>query len=169
MNIENKLVAVNFRMGRSGKKPDVIVVHIQAGSQGGTDAWFRNPASGVSAHYGVSKHGEVVQWVADENTAYHAGTVKSPSAAIVLERAGKNPNTYTLGIECEGQATDDPPEAQMEALADLVHHLAETHKIPLTRRHVIGHREIRADKTCPGKIDVDAVVKRALVLAKGDI
>lgn len=168
MNVESKPLTVNFKVGRGGKRPDVIVIHIQQGSQGGTDAWFRNPASGVSAHYGVSKMGDVVQWVADMDTAYHAGTVKDPTAAIVVQRGKTNPNKYSIGIECEGKADDEPTTSQLIALAELVHDLAVRHSIPLTRRHVIGHREIRADKTCPGRIDVDDVVRAALLLATRD-
>ena len=166
MNIKTDLTKENFKNGRGGVKPDVIVVHIMEGSMSGTDAWFKNPASDVSAHYGVSKTGNVVQWVDDEDTAQHAGIVDKPSAAIVKERPGKNPNSYTLGIECEGKATETPPLPLLTALAELVRVLAERHEIPLTRRHVIGHREIRAGKTCPCKIDVDTVVKMALALAK---
>jgi len=165
LKLEINLLPVNFRKGRA-LKPDVIVIHIQEGTQKGTDEWFRNPAAKVSAHYGVALDGSVVQWVANEDTAQHAGNIKAPTAAIVKERRKLNPNSYSLGIECEGLAKNDPPDGQLEALAELVEQLAAKYSIPLTRRHVIGHREIRADKTCPGKIDVDDVVKRALRLAK---
>lgn len=162
--VEPRLIRVNFSRGRmGGAAPDVIVVHIQEGTMAGTDSWFRNPDSQVSAHYGVSKAGAVVQWVKDEDTAQHAGRVDRPTAAIVRERAGVNPNSYSLGIECEGKAIEDPPHAQLIALAELVLVLCQRHQIPLDRRHVIGHREIRASKPCPGKIDVDEVVR----LAKG--
>lgn len=162
MNIEPRLLRVNFSRGRDGGvDPVAIVVHIQEGTMAGTDSWFRNPASKVSAHYGVSKAGEVVQWVRDEDTAQHAGVVDRPTAAIVRERVGFNPNSYTLGIECEGRATDAPPADQMVALAELVKLLCTRHRIPLDRKHVIGHREVRGSKPCPGRIDVDEVVRLA--------
>lgn len=160
--IRPKLIARNFTAGRGGRKPDLIVVHVMAGTMAGTDAWFRNPDASVSAHYGVSKSGEVVQWVQDRDTAWHAGTMHKPTAALVKERAPLNPNRYSIGIECEGTGKDEPTEAQMDALAKLVRQLADVHKIPLDRKHVVGHREIRADKACPGKIDVDEVVRRAV-------
>lgn len=166
MNVEERPLNVNYREGRGGKKPDVIVIHIQEGTQAGTDSWFRNPASGVSAHYGVSKTGAVVQWVDDADTAYHAGKVTRPTAAIVKERSGTNPNSYSLGIECEGKAVDEPTRDLFNSLVELVQELAARHSIPLTRRHVIGHREIRADKTCPGLISVDKVVEYALMGAQ---
>lgn len=151
----------NWRPGRAGGVVDVIVVHIMEGTLSGTDQWFRNPASGVSAHYGVGRDGRVVQWVQDGDTAFHAGKKVRPSAAIVLERATENPNNYSIGIECEGRAGDEPPSDLLAALADLVATVADRHRIPVDRRHVVGHREIRADKGCPGRIDVDAVVRLA--------
>lgn len=158
MNIASKLVPVNFSKGRGGMRPDVIVIHIQEGTMSGTDAWFRNPQAKVSAHYGVGRDGSVVQWVSDADAAWHAGTVKDPTAEIVKDRPGLNPNQYSIGIECEGKATDEPTIHQLTALGELVRQLCGTHRIPFSRKHVVGHREIRADKTCPGKIDVDQVV-----------
>lgn len=168
MNVEERLLEGNFTVGRGGVRPDVIVVHIMEGSMSGTDAWFRRlPGSKdpVSAHYGVSKAGEVRQWVADEDQAWHAGKRVAPTAAIVKER-DLSPNLYSIGIECEGFAKDEPTSMQLASLAELVQEIAARHQIPLTRRHIIGHREIRANKPCPGKIDVDLVVKMALAIAK---
>jgi N-acetyl-anhydromuramyl-L-alanine amidase AmpD len=39
------------------------------GTLAGTDAWFTNPASQVSAQYGIGKNGEVHQYVKEEDTA----------------------------------------------------------------------------------------------------
>lgn len=161
MNIETKPLAINHAKGRSGKRPDVLVIHIMEGTLAGTDSWFRNPAAKVSAHYGVSRDGHIVQWVSDDNTAWHAGSVIRPTAPIVLERPGVNPNSYSIGIENEGFAHQAPTPQQLASLVELVVHLSHIHAIPLLRRHIVGHREIRADKTCPGLIDVDAVVALA--------
>ena len=150
----------DFTRGREAPMISAIVVHVMDGTMPGTDSWFRSSASKVSAHYGVSLAGDVVQWVRDEDTAWHAGIVRRPTAEIVRELGG-NPNDWSLGIECEGQSDQDPPEAQVRALAELVTLLCDRHGIPLDRKHVIGHREIRADKSCPGKIDVDEVVRLA--------
>lgn len=163
MNVESKLLSVNFAKGRGGMRPDVIVVHIQEGTMAGTDAWFRNPQSKVSAHYGVGRDGSVVRWVHDLDTAWHAGRVQNPTAQIVKERPGLNPNTYTIGIECEGKADQETTVLQLTALGELVRQLCFSLKIPATRKHVIGHREIFSGKTCPGKIDVDQIVSLARI------
>lgn len=35
--------------GRSGFRPEAVVVHIMEGTLAGTDSWFKKPASKVSA------------------------------------------------------------------------------------------------------------------------
>jgi hypothetical protein len=141
----------NFRAGRpSGLRPTAIVIHIMEGSIGSADNWFNNPASSVSAHYGVAKSGEVHQYVDEHDTAFHAGTVVRPTWAGIVP--GVNPNYYTVGIEHEGEA-EDPwpwPAAQIAASAALVGEIAARWSIPADLNHVVPHRSIRASKTCPG-------------------
>lgn len=162
MNIERAKVAPgNFHRGRA-YPVDMIVIHIMDGTMKGARNWFANEAAMVSAHYGISKAGDVVQWVDEKDTAYHAGTLVNPTSDLVRRRRPRNPNGYTIGVEVEGYPDDDPPAVQLEVLARLVHEIAARHHIPLVRRHIIGHREVRQDKTCPGRIDVDEVVSRAL-------
>lgn len=161
MKVIPNYLAVNHTKGRGGRKPDVIVIHVMEGSMSGTLSWFRNPRAKVSAHYGVSLLGNVVQYVKDEDAAWANGKMVRPTAAIVLERSAENPNDYTLSIEFEGTGTEPLTPLQKEAGVDLIRALAAEHGIPLDRRHVIGHREIRADKACPGRIDVDELVELA--------
>lgn len=42
-----------------GYKVLAIVDHIMGGTLAGTDAWFANPTSKVSSHFGVGKNGEI--------------------------------------------------------------------------------------------------------------
>lgn len=146
--------------GRAGYKPEAIVVHIMEGSLVGTDSWFANPASKVSAHYGVGKAGQVHQYVLDTDQAWHAGRVYNGTWAGL--RKGVNPNRYTIGIEHEGSGKDAWPTAMEEASATLIRDLCTKWSIPIDRAHVVGHREIYARKTCPGDTaDLDALVRRA--------
>jgi N-acetyl-anhydromuramyl-L-alanine amidase AmpD len=157
--------AGNFRPGRQGFRPKAIVIHIITGSQKGCDSWFNNPASGVSAHYSVGKHGEIHQYVDTEDCAFHAGVVALPSwTGVEREGTGQviNPNLYTLGIEHEGKPDDEWTEDMYASSAWLVRMLAEKYDIPLDRNHIIGHREIRATKTCPGpKVDLNKLIDQA--------
>lgn len=155
--------AKNFAEGRQGHRVQALVIHIMEGSMEGTLAWFRNPTSRVSSHYGVSRKGEVVQYVDDDDTAYHAGNVDRPTADLVKQNAGVNPNLWTIGIEHEGKADQEPTAAQMVASAELVAALCLKHSIPIDEKHVIPHHAIRASKPCPGKISV----KELVTLARG--
>lgn len=146
--------------GRGGYRPEALVIHVMEGTLPGTDAWFANPASKVSAHYGLGKGGAVHQYVLDTDQAWHAGRVYSPSWKGI--HAGVSPNRYTIGIEHEGRADDVWPEAMLDASATLIRDLCTRWAIPIDRDHVVGHREIYARKTCPGNtVDLAALVKRA--------
>lgn len=154
------LIPGNHSKGRS-RPVDMLVIHVMEGTMAGTLSWFRNPAAQVSAHYGISRAGEVVQYVHERDTAWHAGRVLRPTARLVRERAGVNPNSYSIGIENEGTGKDPPTEAQIWANVDLIRTLCRRYAIPITRRHIVGHNEIYAGKTCPGLIDVDDLVRLA--------
>lgn len=155
----------NFRAGRQGLRPKAIVIHIIVGSQSSADDWFNNPASGVSAHYSVSKAGVIHQYVDPDDTAFHAGNVASPTWAGIERRPDGsflNPNLYTLGIEHEGKPDDDWTDAMYDASSQLVRMLADRYAIPLDSNHVIRHRDIRATKTCPGsKADLSRIIAQA--------
>jgi hypothetical protein len=149
-----------FVKGRPGFRPEAIVIHIMEGTLIGTGAWFNNPASKVSAHYGIGKNGQVNVYVSEPDTAFHAGIIDNASWTLI--KANVNPNYYTVGIEHEGRANDDWPDSQYEASAELIAEIGQRWKIQLDRKHIIGHREIRASKTCPGSgVDLDALIARA--------
>src|SRR5882757_5873164 len=123
---------VNFRPGRPfGSKAEAIVIHCMDGTLAGTDAWFRDPAARVSAHYGVGVDGRIHQYVSEDDTAFHAGIVVNPTAAMVLSRPSVNPNFYTIGIEHEGKAGDAWTAQQGAASAALVGDIAARRGIPL--------------------------------------
>ena len=141
----------NFRQGRFGKcRPEAVVIHISEGTIASADAWFGNPKALVSAHYCVAKSGEIHQYVKEEDTAYHAGNPVRPTWKLLTQ--GINPNAYTIGIEHEGHALDEGPwpDAQYEASAELVASITARLGIPVDEEHIVLHREIRGDKTCPG-------------------
>ncbi|MGQ0815605.1 MAG: N-acetylmuramoyl-L-alanine amidase [Gemmatimonadota bacterium] len=146
--------------GRSGHRPEAIVIHIMEGTLAGTDSWFKSPQSKVSAHYGVGQNGEIHQYVAEGDTAFHAG--RTFNCTWKGRRAGVNPNSNTIGIEHEGQANSDWSTKMYEASAALIAEIANRWSIPLDRDHIVGHREIYGHKTCPGaKVDLDHLIERA--------
>jgi N-acetyl-anhydromuramyl-L-alanine amidase AmpD len=149
----------NFQAGRpNGHRPRAIVIHIMDGSLVGTDSWFNDRASGVSAHYGIGKAGTVHQYVRETDTAFHAGTVVRPTWPLL--KPGINPNYYTIGIEHEGFGGPGTswPKGMLEASVALVGDIARRWGIPLDADHIIPHRAIRATKPhCPGRgVDLGA-------------
>jgi N-acetyl-anhydromuramyl-L-alanine amidase AmpD len=149
MNIKKNLVA-NFS-SREGYKPELIVVHISAGSLTSMTNWFSTPGSQASAHYGVGKDGSILQYVEESNKAWHAGRVNNPS--FKLYKPGINPNLYTIGIENEGQDLANATVEQMRSLCELIKDVAKRNNIPLDRDHIIGHFQIDAINRpyCPSK------------------
>jgi N-acetyl-anhydromuramyl-L-alanine amidase AmpD len=147
---------------------ELIVIHIEAGTEEGTINWFANPKSHVSAHYSVSKTGQVYQHVPEDLVAYHAGIPKPCVWADESKNPypGRNPNVYSVGIEHEG--FDDGqswPEAQVQASAALVADICTRHQIPIDRAHVVGHHEIFAGHSCPGSAcPIDRIVELAAAI-----
>ncbi len=150
----------NKTKGRGGFRPEAVVIHIMDGTLAGTDVWFNNPASKVSAHYGIGSGGAIHQYVGETDTAWHAGRKFNPTWTLI--KAGVNPNLYTIGIEHEGRSDTPWSEAMYQSSAALVQDICSRHAIPADRQHIIGHREIYAKKTCPGtKVDLDKLVELA--------
>lgn len=157
----------NFAKGRQGYTPEIIVIHIMDGTFLGTDSWFRDPVSGVSSHYGVSPS-EIYQWVDEKDTAFHAGIVLRPK--FELYKPGVNPNFYTIGIEHVGKPLQNDVwgESMKNLSAELIADIAVRNNIPLDRKHIIGHYQIRADKpNCPAvnKAIIDELIALAKVKA----
>jgi len=168
MNITQK-PCPHLRTGRGTYKPELVVIHIMDGSLAGTDAWFNNPTSQVSAHYGIGKNGEVHQYVKETDQAWHAGVVSNPTFKL-YKGANVNPNLYTIGIEHEGEPlkNDVWPDAMKKASAELVAEICKRWNIPVDRDHIIGHYQVRSTKpNCPainkGVIDEIVAMANAIV------
>jgi N-acetylmuramoyl-L-alanine amidase len=149
----------NFHAGRAGTAIDMLVIHVTEGNRDSVRDWFANDGSDVSAHYQVCTDGTIDQFVAEDDTAFHAGRVLNPTAPLVLERPGINPNLYAIGIEHEGDGKHELAPKQRAASLELQLDICRRRPgIKLSRRHIVGHHEVYAAKTCPGAIDVDRLV-----------
>lgn len=139
----------NYNEGRGIYKPYAIIIHIMDGTLSGTDSWFLNKKSEVSAHYGIGKNGDIHQYVKEENTAWHAGTVSKPLNTIFSK---VNPNLFTIGIEHEGKPQDAWTPEMIESSAFLIAEICLRWRIPIDRNHIFGHYEINSMKpNCPAK------------------
>lgn len=118
-----------------------IIIHVTQGSWSSAINWFRNPGSGVSAHYVIrSFDGLRAQCVSDLNIAYHAGNWRY--------------NVHSIGIEHEGFVSTPKyftPEMYRSS-ARLTAYLCRRYRIPIDRQHILGHNEVPgADHTDPGQ------------------
>lgn len=168
--ITKRAVSDNFRAGRREVtregvpygptwEVDQIVIHVTEGNRSSVREHFGNIRSDVSAHYQVCTDGTVDQFVDEADTAFHAGRVLRATAPLVLERPRVNPNVYSIGIEHEGKGDAELTPRQREASLELQAGILARHpKARATRRHIVGHHEIFAEKSCPGAISVDALV-----------
>lgn len=121
----------NYSSGRKGNAINTIVVHTMQGTLKGTNGWFADAAAKASAHYGIGFGGELVQYVDDQDTAWHAGNAKY--------------NRQSIGIELEGfMERGFFPDTMIDKLVELMAYLCDTYKIPRDRKHIIGHNEVPA-------------------------
>ncbi|MGZ9587054.1 N-acetylmuramoyl-L-alanine amidase [Paenibacillus marinisediminis] len=146
---------------RKGQVPQIIVDHISAGSMSSMDSWFTTSDNKVSsAHYGISKRGDIHQYVAIERAAWAQGITsdKIPHALSEYVRSRSvNPNLYAISIEHEG-FDGDLTEEQFRASVWLHQHIQHMVQqiwnttIPLTPERVIGHYQIDPIRkaSCPG-------------------
>ena len=117
---------------RGAAQIDKIVVHVGQGDYFSIIDWFRHPDNtGSSAHYTVSKQGAIGQSVKEEDIAWHAGWWKTNKASIGIEHAGYVEN-----------GDDWFTEDMYRSSARLTAYLSKRYKIPLDRKHIIGHHEV---------------------------
>lgn len=138
----------NYNKGRSGQKIQKIVIHwFGLGTLESANTRFQNPASQVSAHFGVSQ-GRVWQWVKEEDTAWHSGNL--------------NVNRTSIGIEHDAgiQPPHDLSDIDYNTSAQLLAYISKKYNIPLNRQTVIKHSEVKATQ-CPGTIDLDKLIRLA--------
>lgn len=137
----------NYRPGR--RKPiSALVVHYTGSlSIEGTISWFQNRVSGVSAHYTIGRDGRVVQMVAEEDVAWHAG--RSAMRPHDTPPGETNVNEFSIGIELVGTPDSGFTDRQLASLYELLARLVVKYRIPPER--VVGHCHVSPGR----KIDPD--------------
>lgn len=164
--ITNRMLSINHTPARGGMAIDMVTIHVTEGSAASVRSWFAAPAAQVSAHYMVCVDGAIDQFVREEDQAWHNGRVDHPTAPLVVARPNVNPNRFSVGIEHEGTGTAPLTAPQRAASVALIRDICTRRRIPFDRTHIVGHREVFSRKTCPGAIDVDALVREATPGAK---
>lgn len=111
-----------------------VVLHATAETEGGTSRWFLDPTAKVSAHFIVSKEGQITQLVPLEERAWHAGVSELDGVPDV--------NNYSVGIEIVNRddGTDPYPDVQYMAVARIIRQLRSRYRIPDAR--IVSHAQI---------------------------
>ena len=151
------MISPNQEKGRRGEKIQGFVIHITDGSYESAISWIMDPKSQVSYHFVISKTGSMTCLVLPDNTAWHAGLIKNPTAEII--KPGSNPNLYTIGIALAGLSTEKPSIEQITSVSKIIKMLATYYNIPLDKKTIITHNSIRSDKFCPGQfVSIEAIL-----------
>lgn len=121
--------SVNF----SSRKPNFVIIHHTAqDSLAQTIRTFTLERTQVSAHYVVSRDGQVVQMLNDELRAWHAGASKWGNITDM--------NSCSIGIELDNNGTEPFSDNQINSLLVLLAKLKFTYNIPAA--NFIGHADI---------------------------
>lgn len=115
------------------RKPNFVIIHHTA--QNGvaqTVRTFQVPHSKVSAHYVISRSGQVIQMLNDYDRAWHAGKSKWGNINDL--------NSISLGIELDNNGKEPFPDTQINALLVLLDTLKAKYLIP--DLNFIGHADI---------------------------
>ena len=92
-----------------------LVLHIQEGSESGSEAWFKNPDAQASSHFLNPKSGGLRQLVDTNDRAW-------------AEMAG---NRHWISVENEGYSGDQLTDSQVENVAQLFAWIHNTYGSPL--------------------------------------
>jgi N-acetyl-anhydromuramyl-L-alanine amidase AmpD len=138
-----------FTAGRAGQAVNRIVIHItDAPTTVSTVSHFTRADANSSAHYLVGQDGEIVQFVSEADTAWHAKGANRTSIGIehvAVKQGGATYGTTTYPYM-------PPTDVQYSESAALVAHLCDKYGLPANRTTIVGHREAdprTSHSTCP--------------------
>jgi hypothetical protein len=135
-----------------------LVLHIQQGTEAGSESWFKNPASQASSHFLNPKTGGLRQLVDTKDRAW----------------AEADGNAHWVSIENEGFVPAALTASQVENAAQLLAWLHKTYQVPLQSTddpngkglgwHGMGGAAWGGHTGCPGdaiKAQRPAIIARA--------
>jgi lysozyme family protein len=125
--------STTHKSSRSGTPIDHIVVHYTTSrSIEGTISHFKTGTPRTSAHYIVGRDGALVQMVADDERAWHAGNADM--------------NARSIGIEHVAKLGDKITDAQSSASIALIRYLMGAYRIPAS--NIIPHVCVKSTDCC---------------------
>lgn len=155
-----KVLSPNYNSRPDGRHINLVVIHnisLPPGEYGGdfVEKFFTNALNSddhpyfeqiegleVSSHLFIRRNGEVIQFVAFDRRAWHAGES--------CFNGTDNCNDFSIGIELEGVDEEPYETIQYDALLDICHELMN-HYPDITPERICGHCDISPGrKTDPG-------------------
>jgi N-acetylmuramoyl-L-alanine amidase len=132
----------NFGPRRGGARPSLIVLHYTAmACAKAAIARLCDPSAEVSAHYVISRCGEITQLVPEHMRAWHAGAGAWAGCTDV--------NSHSIGVELDNDGASPFSEPLMCALEQLMPQIMQRHGI--SPEGVIGHSDMAPGRKCdPG-------------------
>jgi N-acetylmuramoyl-L-alanine amidase len=141
----------NHNERRGFSRPDCVILHYTGMPTGDAAlAWLCNPASEVSSHYFVWEDGRVLQLVAEDRRAWHAGRglwkgqsdLNSASIGVEIVNPGHDLLRHDLpGHDLAGAGEPPPfPERQIDSVIALLRDIGARHNIAPER--VLAHSDI---------------------------
>jgi len=137
----------NVEPRRNGLRPTILLLHYTGlDSMARAIDWLTRPGSGVSCHYGIDVDGRIIQMVAEQKRAWHAGESIWAGETDI--------NSASIGIEIHNPGHElgypDFPEIQMQAVEKLSRDIIARHGIEPER--VLAHSDVApARKKDPGE------------------
>lgn len=117
----------------NARRPNYVILHQTSNGDAATALrTLTNPFKSVSAHYLVGRDGHVVQLVAEDARAWHAGASWWSGLTDL--------NSASIGIELDNDGEEAFPDAQIAALLPLLADLKARYKIPAA--NFIGHADV---------------------------
>ena len=151
------------------------IIHGTLGNYDGAVNWLMTPPASrpvlsySSAHYVISKLGEVSQLAKNEQVTWHAGIISKPTwrarkylptkSNIPMIAPFKNPNDSFLGIELEWFVGDEITEAQYGAVINILKNSG------MVKPVVLSHSEVTDFKSdfgrdIKGQFPIQEIIRR---------
>jgi N-acetylmuramoyl-L-alanine amidase len=152
--------SANFGPRKDGLTPSLVVLHYTA-MQSCDAARDRlcDPQAEVSAHYLISRYGQILRLVGEDQRAWHAGAGSWGGLDDI--------NSRSIGIELDNGGSHPFAAAQMNSLEGLLKDILNRWSI--SRTGVIGHSDMAPTrKSDPGAhFDWERLERQGLAAARG--
>lgn len=144
----------NFTKGRNNNKVTGLILHTYGGYGDDLYTWWQNNKVPVSTHFCILKDGRVIQYVREEDTAYH--TV-----------GDGNQNVQTIGIEFQDDNNWESPQTytqiQLQSAAELLVylHIKYSFKLEYLKSGGVALHCDHDPKPCPGALPYQEIIQMA--------